>query len=199
MNRRLPVLPVLLGLLVALALPVALLVPVLAPAGPSASVLTARDRAALGGPDLGRGPDPTAPALLPAAPEAVARAYLVAAHAAGPDDAGRTRRDAVVLAEPGSPAAVGTPVLDPPGPGARRVAVVDGLVPAGTDPDRGRLAYLAAVHTVTARPGAAPRTERWRTRVVLHRDPGGRWRVAADAPVTPDTPGVGDRPGRGGR
>lgn len=189
MNRRLPVL---LGLLAALALPVALLVPVFGPADPSPSVLSSQDRAALGGPDLERGPDPEPPALLPSAPEAVARAYLAAAHAADDDDAGRTRRDAVVLAEPGSPAAVGTPVLDPPGPGARRVAAVEDLVPSGADPARGRLAFLASVRAVTAAPGSAARTERWRTRVVLHHDPGGRWRVAADVPVTPDTPDVDD-------
>lgn len=188
MNRRLPLL---LGLLVALVVPVALLVPALA-APPSGSVLTPDDRAALGGPDLERGPDPAVPLVAPSAPDAVARAYLVAAHGAAPDDAGRTRRDAVVLAAPGSPAAVGTPVLDPPGPGARRIAAVDELVPAGADPARGRLAFLASVRAVTAAPGAVARTDRWRTRVVLHRDPGGRWLVATDSPVTPDTPDVGD-------
>lgn len=186
--------PVLAGLLAALAVPVALLVAVAVPVtpSPSPSVLTAQDRSALGGPDLRRGPDPAVPAVLPSGPEAVVTAYLVAAHAAGNADAGRTRRDAVVLAEPGSPAAVGTPVLDPPGPGARRVAAVEELVPAGADPARGRLAFTAAVRAVTVAPGAAPRTDRWRTRVVLHRDPGGPWRVAADVPVTPDTPDVGD-------
>lgn len=185
-------LPVLLGLAGALTVLAVLLATAYAPAPPSPSVLSAEDRAVLGGPDLERGADPAVPALLPSAPDAVARAYLVAAHGAAPSDAGRTRRDAVVLAEPGSPAAVGTPVLDPPAPGARRVAAVEELVAAGSDPARGRLAYLASLRAVTADPGAAPRIERWRTQVVLHRDPGGRWRVAADVPVTPDTPDVGD-------
>ncbi|BBF99514.1 MULTISPECIES: hypothetical protein [Pseudonocardia] len=174
-----------------LVVPVAVLVLVVLPGDPSpAGVLSVDDRAALADPGPERGPDPRRPAVPPSSPEAVARAYLVAAHGAAPDPAERTRRDAVGYATPAGGA--GFPVLDPPGAGERRIAVVDALEPAGTDPVRGRVAFVAEVRTTTAALGATPRTERWRTRVVLHRDPAGRWLVAADTPITPDTPDVGD-------
>lgn len=188
MRRGLPLL-VLAAVLVA---PLALLVPVFLPGEPSAAVLTSADRAAIGDPGVGRGADPVPPRTLPSSPSAVARAYLRAAHAAGPDDAGHSRRDAVPYAQPGSPAAAGTPVLDPPRPGERRIAEVDVLAPAGSDPVRGRTAFVAGIRTTTAAPGGAPRTERWRTRVVLHRGPDGRWLVTGDTPITPDTPDVDD-------
>ncbi|MBC3189878.1 hypothetical protein H7X46_02225 [Pseudonocardia sp. C8] len=186
MRRALPLL-VLAAVLVA---PLALLVPVFLPGEPPAAVLTSADRAAIGDPGVERGADPAPVAALPSSAAAVAVAHLRAAHAAGPDDTGRSRRDAVAHAEPGSPAAAGTPVLDPPGPGERRIAEVDALEPAGSG--RGRTAFVATVRTTTAAPGATPRTQRWRTRVVLRHGPDGRWRVTADAPITPDTPDVGD-------
>ncbi|MFP5022633.1 hypothetical protein [Pseudonocardia phyllosphaerae] len=179
----------LLGLSAVVALPIALLVPALADADDgdhAPPVLTSDDRAALGGGDLERGADPLFPVPAPSAPEGLVRAYLVAAHGAGPGDAVRTRRDAVTLTEPGGPAAVGTPVLDAPPPGARRIAVVDALAPAEQDLTRGRQAYLADVRTTTAAPGGTARTERWRTRVVLHRGDDGRWRVLADVPLAAD-------------
>jgi len=181
--------PVLLGAV--LLVPVVVLLVVVVPGGgpPPGGVLSADDRSALGDPGPERGPEPPVPAVLPAAPEAVARAYLVAAHGAGPDAAGRTRRDAAGYAVPGG---TGFPVLDPPGAGERRIAVVEALEPAGSDPARGRRAFVAEVRTSTAVLGTAPRTERWRTRVVLQRDAGGRWLVTADTPITPDTPDVGD-------
>ena len=171
--------------------PVTVLLLVVAPgaAPPDGGVLTVDDRTALGDPGPDRGPDPPVPAVLPASPEAVARAYLAAAHGGAPGSAGTTRRDAAGYAIPGG---AGFPVLDPPGPGERRIAVVEALEPAGSDPVRGRVAFVAGIRTTTAAVGAPPRTERWRTRVVLHRGPAGRWLVAADTPITPDTPDVGD-------
>lgn len=184
--------PVLLVLAAVLVAPLALLLPGSRPEPPAPAVLTSADRAAIGEPGPVRGPDPAPPRAVPAAPAAVARAYLRAAHAAGPDDAGRTRRDAVPFAEPGSPAAVGAPVLDPPRPGERRLAEVGEPAPAGHDPVRGRAAFVAEVRTSTAAPGAVPRVERWRTRVVLHRGPDGDWLVHTDTAITPDTPDMDD-------
>src|SRR6185312_2476935 len=85
-----PVVPVLVSI-AAVLLAVGIGVWSFAP-GPSPSVLSSEDRAALGGPDLDRGdPPPAVGYAVPDGAEAVARAYLVAAYAAGPSDAGRTR------------------------------------------------------------------------------------------------------------
>ncbi|ANY06256.1 hypothetical protein AFB00_08040 [Pseudonocardia sp. HH130630-07] len=175
-----------------LVVPVVILVPVFLPGDSGPAVLTSADREAIGDPGLDRGADPVPPAALPSAAESVARAYLRAAHGGDPGDDGRSRRDAVAYAAPGSPAALGAPVLDPPGPGERRIAEVEALDPAGTATGGDRTAFVAQVRTTTAAPGAAPRTERWRTRLVLHRGIDGRWAVAADTPITTDTPDVND-------
>lgn len=175
-----------------LAASTALLMPVVLPGAPAPAVLTSADRAAIAHPGVGRGTELPLPAVLPSGPDAVARAYLRAAHGGEPADAGHSRRAAVVHAVPGGPAAAGAPVLDPPGAGERRIAEVDALEPAGSDAVRGRIAFVARVRTTTGAPGSAPRTAQWRTRVVLHRTPDGRWLVAADVPITPDTPDVDD-------
>lgn len=156
-----------------------------------APVLDPQDRAALGGQDIVRGDPPAVTYPVPADPDAVARGYLVAAYAATPGDAGRTRLDAARYAEPGSPpAVVGVPVLDPPVQGARRVAAVDALVPASAAPQRARLSYLAEVRMTTGSPGAAVRTSLLRTQIVVHRQPDGRWLVVAETPDTADTPAL---------
>ncbi|MDN5919692.1 MAG: hypothetical protein L0I76_32105 [Pseudonocardia sp.] len=158
-------------------------------AGP---VLSSGDRAALGGPDIDRGDEPPAVGYaVPDEPDALARAYLVAAYGAGPGDSGRTRRDAVRYAEPGSPpAVVGVLVLDAPAPGARRVAVVEALTRSATARDGTRRAFLAAVRTSTGAPGEAVRTARLRVRIVVHRQPDGRWLVVAETPDTADNPAL---------
>jgi len=190
MSRHRPLLPVLLSLaavLVAVGAGVWLLAP-----GPSPSVLSSDDRAALGGPDVDRGDPPPAVAYsVPDGAEAVARAYLVAAYGAGPGDAGRTRLDATRYAEQGSPpAVVGVTVLDPPPPGTRRIGAVEDLTATATDPGGTRRAFLATVRTTTAAPGEPARSERLRTQVVVHRQADGRWLVVAETPDTPDTPAL---------
>lgn len=184
-------LPVLLSLLLVLAA-VGTTVWLLGGADRPDTVLSSEDRAALGGPDIGRGDEPPEVGYpVPAEPDAVARAYLVAAYAAAPGDSGRTRRDAVRYAEPGSPpAVVGVPVLDAPAPGARRVAAVEALTPSAAAPDGTRRAFLAAVRTSTGAPGGAVRTARLRTQIVVHRQPDGHWLVVAETPDTADTPAL---------
>lgn len=87
---------------------------------------------------------------------------------------------------------------EPPAPAvltsADRAAIgeVAEPVPAAHDAVRGRAPFVAELRTRTAAPGAVPRVERWRTRVVLHRGPDGRRRVRSDTAITPDTPDVDD-------
>ncbi|TCK26940.1 hypothetical protein [Pseudonocardia endophytica] len=189
MTRRslVPVLTSIAAVLVAVGLGAWLLAP-----GPSPSVLSSDDRAVLGGPDVERGDLPPAVGYpVPDGADAVARAYLVAAYAAGPSDAGRTRLDAARYAEPGSPpAVVGVTVVDAPPPGARRVAAVEQLTDAASDPDDTRRAFLATVRTTTGAPGESAASSRLLTRVVVHRQPDGRWLVVAETPDTPDTPAL---------
>jgi hypothetical protein len=186
-RRLVPVLASITAVLVSVGIGVWLFAP-----GPSPSVLSSDDRAVLGGPDLDRGdPPPAVGYAVPDGAEAVARAYLVAAYAAGPSDAGRTRLDAARYAEPGSPpAVVGVAVVDPPPAGARRVAVVEALTAAASDPEGTRQAFLATVRTTTGAPGEPARSDRLLTRVVVHRQPDGRWLVVAESPDTPDTPAL---------
>ncbi|WP_224392534.1 hypothetical protein [Pseudonocardia sp. ICBG1293] len=188
MRRSLP----LFVLAAVLTVPLALLVPALLPGPPSQAVLTSADRDALGDPGPLRGPEPAVPATRPSSPGAVTRAYLVAAHHAGADATGGTTLDATPYALPGSPAAAGAPVLDPPPPGAQRTVEVERLDEGATDWSRGRTALVATVRTTTAGPATPAELRRWRTRVVLQLDEAGHWLVTADTPITTDTPDVDD-------
>jgi hypothetical protein len=156
--------------------------------GLGGAVLSDDDRRALAAAPALRGAAtaPVDPAVDLTDPEAVARAYLVAAHSLVPGDAGHTQRRATGYARPGSPAAVGVVVLDPPPPGARRAARVTGLELAGASADR--RAYRAALRTATARPGGPVAVARQQALVVLAQSPDGRWRVVAEIAGDPDLP-----------
>ncbi len=166
---------------------VAGLAALLRPDEPGGAVLSDDDRRALAAAPALRGADagPVDPAVDLTDPEAVARAYLVAAHSLVPGDADHTQRRATGYARPGSPAAVGVVVLDPP-PGAHRTAVVTGLEPAGASGER--RGYRAALRTETARPGGPVAAARQQALVVLARSPDGRWRVVAETTGDPDLP-----------
>lgn len=151
------------------------------------AALSARDRAVVAAPLVGRGAEavPADPAVDPTDPAAVARAYLVAAHSARPDDADRTHLRAAGYAVPGTPpAAVGILVLDAPPAGTRRVAEVTALELAAADRGNRRRGYVATVRTSTA---GGPPVDRARY-VVLARTSGERWLVAAESPATRDLP-----------
>ncbi|NMI00900.1 hypothetical protein, partial [Pseudonocardia acidicola] len=136
---------------------VAVVLAVLVPGRPSAgqppgTVLSELDRGELDAAAVRRGADPPAvdSGVDLTDPEAVARAYLVAAHTAAPGDAGRTRRRATGYAEPGSPPAeVGVVVLDAPPRGAVRTASVTALELVAADRRDSRRGYRATVATVT--------------------------------------------------
>jgi hypothetical protein len=190
---RLPRSAVALVAAVVVILAVGFAVPLLVHADPDGpplgAVLDGHDRQVLDTVPVRRGP-----AAPPADPEvdltdavAVARAYLVAARAAGPDDAGRTRLQAASYAAPGSPpAAVGVLVLDPPPPGQVRTVAVSALdLVAADDGDR-RRGYRATVATATGPPGAAAAPGVGTTYVVLARQPDGRWLVDTDTPELPE-------------
>ena len=149
------------------------------------AVLSDDDRRALAAAPALRGADPASARPDLTDPVAVARAYLVAAHSLVPGDADHTQRRATGYARPGSPAAVGVVVLDPP-PGAHRTAVVTGLEPAGASGERH--GYRAALRTETARPGGPVAAARQQALVVLARSPDGRWRVVAETTGDPDLP-----------
>jgi hypothetical protein len=167
---------------------VACLAALLRPDEPGGAVLSDDDRRALAAAPALRGADaaPVDPAVDLTDPEAVARAYLVAARSLVPGDAGHTQRRATGYARPGSPAAVGVVVLDPPPPGARRTAVVTALELAGASAER--RGYRAALRTETARPGGPVAAARQQALVVLARSPDGRWRVVAETTGDPDLP-----------
>jgi hypothetical protein len=152
------------------------------------AVLSDDDRRALSAAPALRGVDsaPVDPAVELTDPEAVARAYLVTAHSLVPGDAGHTQRRATGYARPGSPAAVGVVVLDPPPPGARRTAVVTALELAGASAER--RGYRAALRAETARPGGPVAVAHQQALVVLARSPDGRWRVVAETADDPDLP-----------
>jgi hypothetical protein len=162
------------------SLVVAGLAALLRPDDRGGAVLSDDDRRALAAAPALRGVDsaPVDPAVDLTDPEAVARAYLVAAHSLVPGDAGHTQRRATGYARPGSPAAVGVVVLDPPPPGARRTAVVTALELAGASAER--RGYRAALRTETARPGGPVAVAYQQALVVLARSPDGRWRVVAE-------------------
>jgi hypothetical protein len=154
---------------------------------PLGAVLSDRDRAELAAVPVERGapPLPADPAVDPADPDAVARAYLAAAHAAEPGDAGRTQRRAAAYAEPGSSAALGVLVLDPPAPGSRRVATVTGLRLTSTDDEGVRRGYRADLGTATGPPGGPVVIALLPVHIVLARQPGGTWLVTTESTDLP--------------
>ena len=159
----------------------------------SRSVLADDDRRSLAAMPALRGADPAPPdpAVDLADPEAVARAYLAAAHSLVPGDAGHTQRRAAGFARPGTPAAVGVVVLDPPPSGASRSAVVTALALVAAEGSlRG---YGAEVRTATGRPDGQVTVERQHVLVVLTDDTDGRWRVVAETRDDGDLPD-GDLP-----
>lgn len=149
-------------------------------------VLSDGDRRALAATPALRGADPAPPdpAVDLTDPAAVARAYLTVAHSLGPGDAGHTQRRAAGFAQPGSPAAVGVVVLDPPPPGAYRSVVVTALELAGAEGNR--RGYLAALRTETALPRGPVTVGQQHALVVMNEGQDGRWRVVIEA--------TGDRP-----
>ena len=153
------------------------------PGPPLGAVLDGADRRALDAVPMRRGadPPPADPAVDLTDPAAVARAYMTAARSTTPDDGGRTRRSAVPYAAPGSPAAVGIVVLDPPLPGQVRTAAVNALVLAAAAEDDRRRAYRAGVTTSTGPPGGTGVAAAADAYVVLARQPDGHWLVVADA------------------
>jgi len=155
----------------------------------SGGVLSGDDRRALAAAPALRGADPapTDPTVDLTDPAAVARAYLVAAHSLVPGDAGHTQRRAACYAQPGSPAAVGVVVLDPPPPGAHRTAVVTGLEATGAYGDR--RGFRAALRIETGGPGGPVAAGAQHALVVLAEGADGRWRVVMEtAGGDPDLP-----------
>jgi hypothetical protein len=159
---------------------------------PLGAVLSDRDRAEIAAVPVERGapPPPADPAVDLADPAAVARAYLGAAHAAEPGDSGRTQRRAAAYAEPGSAAAIGVLVLDPPPPGSRRVATVTGLHLVDADTAGDRRGYRADLGTATGPPGGPVVIALLPVHIVLARQPGGQWLVTTEStdlpPITED-------------
>jgi hypothetical protein len=153
------------------------------PGPPLGAVLDGPDRRALDAVPLRRGPDPPPadPAVDLTDPAAVARSYLAAARSATPTDHGQTRREAVPYAAPGSPAAVGVVVLDPPSPGQVRTAAVTALDLVAAAEDDRRRGYRATVATSAGPPGETATTAVTTAYLVLARQPDGRWLVFADA------------------
>lgn len=157
-----------------------------------AGVLSDGERRALAAAPALRGADPAGPDprvdLTDSA--AVARAYLIAAHSARADDAGHTQRRGVPYAQPGSPAAVGVVVLDPPSPQDERSATVTGLWPAGSADNR--RGYRAQLSVRTGPPGGQASIAVVRTLVVLAGQPDGRWLVATETAGPTGTEGADD-------
>lgn len=158
---------------------------------PLGAVLSADDRSELAAVPVARGarPAPIDPSVDLTDPEAVARAYLAAAHSGTSDDAGRTHLRAAGYAIPGSaPASVGVVVLDPPPAGSVRTAAVTGLELVAVDHADERRGYRAEVGTATGPPGGSPSIDLVGSHVVLARQPDGRWLVAAESAESPDLP-----------
>jgi hypothetical protein len=149
-------------------------------------VLSDDDRRALAAVAALRGADPAPPdpAVDLTDPAAVARAYLTVAHSFGPGDAGHTQRRAAGFAQPGSPAAVGVVVLDPPPPDAYRTVVVTALELAGAEGNR--RGYRAALRTETTHPRGPVTVGQQHALVVLSEGQDGRWRVVVE--TTGDNP-----------
>jgi hypothetical protein len=158
---------------------------------PLGGVLSDEDRVALDAVPVERGAPagPADPSVDLADPEAVARAYLAAAHSIAPEDAGHTHLRGAAYAVPGSPpATVGVVVVDPPPAGSARVATVTALELAAVDRDDNRRGYRAEVGTATGSPGGSLTVGVVERYVVLAHQPDGRWLVTADSPATPDLP-----------
>ena len=135
----------------------------------------------------GSGSLPADPAVDLTDPEAVARAYLVAAGSVVAADTGRTHLRAAAYAAPGSPpATVGTVVLNPPPAGQTRTAVVTAIELVAVNRSNLRRGYLAWIRTVTGSPGALAVVDDATAYVVLARQPDGRWLVVADTSELPD-------------
>jgi hypothetical protein len=151
-------------------------------------VLSSADRAALAAFPVERGtpPGPVDPSLDMTDPEAVARAYLAAAHSVEPTDAGRTQLRAAGMAMPGTAAAaVGVIVLDPPPPGSRRTATVTALELVAADANGTRRGYRAEVGAATGPPAGVLTVALLTTRIVLARQTDGRWLVTTETPDLP--------------
>lgn len=151
-------------------------------------VLSDQDRAAVGAAPIDRGapPAPVDPFVDLTDPEAVARAYLAAAHTIRPGDARRTQLRAAGYAVPGSPAAsVGVIVLDPPPEGSQRTATVTALQLAAAEAGGDRRGYRAEVGSASGPPGGDQAVDLVSSWIVLARQPDGRWLVAADTPDLP--------------
>lgn len=158
---------------------------------PIGGAISEEDRIALDAVPVERGaPAPPAdPAVDLTDAEAVAKAYLVAAHSLTPGNAGHTHLRGAAYAVPGSPpATVGVVVVDPPPPGAARTASVTALDLAAADTRNTRRGYRAEVGTATGPPGGLLTVGLVERYVVLAHQPDGRWLVAADSLATPDLP-----------
>jgi hypothetical protein len=150
-------------------------------------VLSDSDRGELAAAPVLRGAEPAQPdpTVDLSDPEAVARAYLAAAHSVLPGDAGHTQLRAAVYAQPASPvASVGVFVLDPPPPGAYRSAEVTALQPVGADGNR--RGYHAELATSTGPPGGPRTAALARALVVVAQQADGRWLVVAETTESPD-------------
>lgn len=158
---------------------------------PPPVTLDAEDRRAVDAAPVLRGEDaPTAdPGVTFTDPDAVARAYLQAAHTVDAGDSGHTQLRAAPYAVPGSAAAtVGVLVLDELPPGTVRSATVRSLELVAADRGDRRRGYLAAVETRTATPQQSVVTAVLTGHVVVAHQPDGRWLVAAETPENPDLP-----------
>jgi hypothetical protein len=156
--------------------------------GPGAA-LSGPERAELAGTPIqaGDATPVTDPAVVFTDPEAVARAYLVAAHSHAAADAGRTNRRGMPYAVAGGPdGGVGIVVLDAPPPGQVSVAAVEDLALFASSPEGDRLGYRAAYRVAMGPPGALGPPGPVRTRyLVLVRQADGRWLVAVDTTDPP--------------
>jgi hypothetical protein len=156
---------------------------------PPMAALSSDDRQALSSVPVHRGApaEPLDAAVDLRDPEAVARAYLVAAHSISSADTGRTQLRAAGYAVPGSPpAAVGVIVLDAPRDGSTATAIVTALELVAADRDDRRRGYRAELGIATGPPGAAPAVALVARDVVLARESDGRWLVAADTTASID-------------
>jgi hypothetical protein len=158
---------------------------------PLGGAISEEDRIAIDAVPVQRGAPaaPADPTVDLTDPEAVARAYLGAAHSLTPEDAGHTHLRGAAYAVPESPpATVGVVVVDPPPTGSARTATVTALELAAADHGNSRRGYRAEVGTATGPPGGSLTIGLVERYVVLARQPDGSWLVAADSPVTPDLP-----------